>query len=297
MPARFPVVAVALLVFFSASPEVRALIIYGVDNSGNTSDPGAGNAWDSVVEVATPTQAHNASAVYLGNGYFLTAKHVDAIVPKQEVKINGGNFTLDTGFGTEGIQLVEDLPGVAGPVDLKLFRIESRPVLAAIGLNSTTNDLSKSSYMIGWGKGKGTAITDQGWNWGDTSTISKRWGTTETNSTTTDGMLRSEFKTSYGANSASLTLGDSGSGLFQNQGGTWVLAGMSVDVETGDASYYNKGAADPANPDWSGYVRVSTYASAIQTAIPEPGPAGLVLLGLAVAFACAGRKKPRAFPL
>lgn len=297
MPVRFPVIAVALLALFSASPVVRALIIYGVDNSGNTSDPGPGNAWASVVEAAKPTQEHNASAVYLGNGYFLTAKHVDAIEAGQQVKINGGNFTLDTGFGTDGIQLVESLPGVTGPVDLKLFRVIDPPILASIGLNSTTDDLSKSSYMIGWGLGKGTSIPDQGWNWGGTLTISKRWGTTETNSTTTDGMLRSDFNTAYGTNSASLTLGDSGSGLFQNQGGTWVLAGMSVDVETANASYYNKGAADPADPDWSGYVRVSTYASAIQNAIPEPSPAGLVLLGLAVAFARARRKRSRAHPL
>lgn len=290
MPAPLPAIIAASLVLFAASPTCRALIIYGVDNSGNLSDPGIGNAWDSVAEVAQPTQSHNASAVYLGNGYFLTAKHVDAIVAGQQVKMNGGNFTLDTGFGTEGIQLVESLPGVTGPVDLKLFRVVAPPILASIGLNSTTDDLSKSSYMIGWGRGKGTAITDQGWNWGDTSTINKRWGTTETNSTTTDGMLRSDFKTNYGTDSASLTLGDSGSGLFQNQGGTWVLAGMSVDVETANASYYNKGGADPADPDWSGYVRISTYASAIQTAIPEPGPVSLVLLGLVGAAACAVRK-------
>ncbi len=295
MPARFPVIAAVVLVICVASPLARALIIYGVDNSGNASDPGTGNAWSSVVELAKPTQSHNASAVYLGNGYFLTAKHVDAIVVGQQVKINGGNFTLDTGFGTGGIQLVESLPGVTGPVDLKLFRVIAPPILASVGLNSTTDDLSKSSYMIGWGLGKGIAITDQGWNWGDSLTINKRWGTTETNSTTTDGMLRSDFKTSYGTDSASLTLGDSGSGLFQNQGGSWVLAGMSVEVETMNASYYNKGAADPANPDWSGYVRISTYASAIQNAIPEPGPVGLVLLGLAAAGACARHRKPRAF--
>jgi hypothetical protein len=244
-----------------------------------------------VVEIAKPTQAHNASAVYLGNGYFLTAKHVDAVVIGQQVKINGGNFTLDTGFGTGGIQLVEDLPGVTGTVDLKLFRVLNPPPLSAIALNTTSDDLGKSSYMIGWGRGKGTEIVDQGWNWGDTSTINKRWGITQTDSSTFNGTLRSNFQTSYGTNSASLTLGDSGSGLFQNQGGTWVLAGISVEVETFGASYYNKGNVDPPNPDWSGYERVSSYASAILAAIPEPGPAGLMLLGLALLSARCLRPK------
>lgn len=221
---------------------------------------------------------------------------MDAVVAGQQVKINGGNFTLDTGFGTDGIQLVESLPGVTGSVDLKLFRVIDPPILASIGLNSTTNDLGQSSYMIGWGLGRGTPIADQGWNWGDTSTINKRWGITETNHATTDGMLRSEFKTTYGENSASLTLGDSGSGLFQYQNGTWVLAGMSVDVETMNASYYNKGATDPADPDWSGYVRLSTYATAIQNAIPEPNLFGLLLLALSATMLRKGRKKPRPHP-
>lgn len=283
---------IAVVLFLAVGTTGRAIIVYGADSAGNQTDPGAGNAWGSVVEVAQPTQVHNASAVYLGNGYFLTAKHVDAIVGTdvKQVKVNGTLYTLDSAFGDKGVQLVENLPGVTGSVDMKLFKLVNAPVLPAIRLNTSAGDTGQVSYLVGYGWGKGTEIANQGWNW-DINQIAKRWGGTIINLAATTENLFSYFSSAYGTNAATLTMGDSGSGMFEYQDGAWTLAGLSVDVRTLYASYYNLGETTPANPDWSAYVRISTYADAINNAIPEPSTIGLlVFVGCAVLF---GRRKAR----
>lgn len=272
---------ITLCLLLAVSSTGHAVIIYGVDNAGNQSDPGIGNIWNAVVEVAQPTQAHNASAVYLGNGYFITAKHVDAIVGTdvKQVNVNGVTYTLDAAFGDKGVQLVENLPGVTGSVDMKLFKLSNAPALPAVRLNTSTSDTGQAAYLVGCGWGKGSEIINQGWNW-DVNQTAKRWGQTVTNLSATEANLYTDFSTAYGTNAATLTMGDSGSGLFEFQDGAWSLSGLSVDVRTLYASYYNLGNTDPANPDWSSYVRISTYATAINNVIPEPASILLLALGL-----------------
>jgi len=272
---------ITLCLIQSVATTSRAIIIYGVDNEGNQSDPGIGNIWNAVVEVAQPTQAHNASAVYVGNGYFITAKHVDAIVGTdvKQVKVNGALYTLDSAFGDKGVQLVENLPGVTGSVDMKLFKLLNAPSLPAVRLNTSSSDTGRAAYVVGWGWGKGSEIINQGWNW-DVNQTAKRWGQTVTDLSATDESLYSNFNSTYGTNAATLTMGDSGGGLFEFQDGAWSLSGLSVDVRTMYASYYNLGNTDPANPDWSSYVRISTYATAINNVIPEPTSVLLLFWGV-----------------
>jgi len=267
-----------IVLFLILATTGHAVIIYGVDSSGNQSDPGIGNIWGSVVAVAQPTQQYNASAVYLGNGYFITAKHVDAIVGTL-VKVNGTTYSLDTSFGVNGIQLVENLPGVTGSVDMKLFKISNAPSLPIMHLNTSSSDTGQAAYLVGCGWGKGSEIADQGWNW-DSNQIAKRLGQTVTDTNATAANLFSQFSVDYGANAATLTLGDSGSGLFEYHAGEWTLAGLSVGVSTMYTSYYNLGNTYPATTDTSEYVRISTYAEAINNAIPEPESYQLLIVGL-----------------
>ncbi len=276
------------LAFFSLLGACHGIIIYGRDNSGNQTNPGISGAWDSVVTLAQPAQSYNASGVYVGNGYFLTAGHVDAVQIGQQVKINGTLYSLDTSFDTDGILYVKDIAGVDDEVDLKIFRVLSPPLLSSAILNSNAvNDLSRLSTLVGNGVGKGTEVSFQGWNWGDESvTRAKRWATNYTlnaiDSSVLSGLagysvLGSVFYSGYGADTGSITLGDSGSALFQFLGGQWVLSGVPTFAEVNGSSFYNRGPSDPVNPDFSGYVRISTYSSAILSVVPEPSAMGLCL--------------------
>jgi len=261
------VLPLLLVAAIGASLPARAVIVYGKTNTENSTNPGIGSAWDSVVTLAKPDQAFNASGVYLGGGYFLTANHVDAVAIGQQVKINGNLYSLDTTFDTDGIK---PIPGV----DLKVFKVLAPPVLPSATLNTNGSiDVSRYSVLVGNGVGKGTEVIDQGWNWGDDATRAKRWGTNYTLNAFDSAILSSlygysalgtEFYAGYGADTGSITMGDSGSALFQYIGGTWVLSGVPTSVEYLNSSDYNRGPTSPnPSPDYSVYVRVSGYAAEI----------------------------------
>jgi hypothetical protein len=280
------VLPLLLVAAFATSLPVRAVIVYGKTNAENSTDPGIGSAWDSVVTLAKPDQTFNASGVCLGGGYFLTANHVDAVAIDQQVKINGTLYSLDKTFDSDGIKPITG-------VDLKVFKVENPPVLPSATLNTNgLLDVSRFSVLIGNGVGKGTEVIDQGWNWGDDATRAKRWATNFTLNTAASTTLSSlygysalgtVFNAGYGADTGSVTMGDSGSALFQYIGGTWVLSGVPTSVEFLWSSDYNRGPTSPVpSPDYSVYVRVSGYAAEIQSIIPEPGTAQLATAGAAL---------------
>ena len=131
--------------------------------------------------------------------------------------------------------------------------------------------------------------------WGDASMIAKRWGLNTPRGLVTlaSGSGSGSYAGLYtvlgseagspaglGANEAAATLDDSGSGLFQNLGGTWYLIGLTTGVDTfGSSNFGNDQSANP-NGDWNDFVRVGTYSSAIQAIIPEPSAAALLAGGI-----------------
>ncbi len=122
-----------------------------------------------------------------------------------------------------------------------------------------------------------------GWNWGGDSTRSQRWGTNVTlpgyfTDSNNVSYLATAFNPSLGPNVASATLGDSGSGLFQEISGTWELAGIYTDVDTAGASYYADSPNNLSGMDYSYAVQIEPYSQQIEAAIPEPGT--FVLLGV-----------------
>jgi hypothetical protein len=278
--------AVVTAIFLSA-PQGLAMIVYGRSNSENVTNPGIGPAWDAVVLIAKPSQeSYNASAVYLGGGFFLTANHVDALVPGQKVKINGVGYELDKSYDTDGIK------PIAG-VDLKIFKVVDPPVLPSVSLNTDgSSDLQTFSYLVGGGVGKGTEVPNEGWLWGGVDgTPAKRWGINLTldadDSAYLSGLvgysaLGTVFYSGYGADTGSVTLGDSGSALFQFIEGDWVLSGVPTAVEVNGSSFYNRGITNPPSPDYSIYVRISDYADEIHAAIPEPSPLPFLAIAIAV---------------
>lgn|GEM_PF-2499218 len=270
----------------------HALIIYnnGLDETTHNTTtagmpPGLDAAWDSVAFVSPSPPSFNASAVYLGDGFFLTARHVDALYPGQaKVSINAAEYVLDARFGDGGILNVEDIPGVAAPVDLKIFKVLAPPSLPPVALDREGTRGAFTAYAIGCGRGKGAAVPGQGWAWGLNATRQKRWGlvrVVEQESIEEFGScLVSVFSTAHGADVASATLGDSGSGLFQCVSGAWVLCGVPVTVTTDGYSYYNKGGVAPEAPDMTAHVRVADYADAILSAITDIAAEGVTIPGL-----------------
>ena len=272
------------LAFFLAAallcaPSARALIIYGtgptdVDNTRNTTAPASGAPWANVVQIGT----NNASGVYLGNGYVLTANHVGLV---GSILINGISYTIDGSFTPLQISEAPDY------VDLKLFKIiglPPLPVVQSLPLNFSATDLNVNCTIIGWGLGKGTVITNQGWNWGDNTTRAERWGTNKTLSSATAvtpvagysyiyEALETNFNRSLGADTSEISSGDSGSGLFQQFGGVWKLSGITTTVlqyQAGSLSLYDAYAPFYSNPpvfpqqadqsDAANFVRLSKYA-------------------------------------
>ena len=295
-----------MIFLVAACIPMQALIIYDggiTETSYNTTPEGMpsyedfeGNTlatfWNSVVTICQPGQTYDASAVYLGNGYFLTASHVNSVKVEQEIKINGITYTLSTDFGNGGILEVSDLPEIVGSVDLKIFRVLDAPDLPAVKLNLSSNDLNRESYLIGAGRGKGTATTEQGlgWTWGNDSTRQKRWGVSKTDSQAYDisvgnysgQYILTPFWTGYGNNVAQATLGDSGGGLFQYINGEWVLSGIITNVSRANSAYYY-GEDNSGNPDFTMSVRISNYAEAIMTAIaPIPEPKSWLLFAMGI---------------
>ncbi len=240
----------------SGAWDAQALIIYGtgptdVNNALNTTAPTTGT-FSYVSQFLWPYVANfgNASAVYLGNGYLLTANHV-APVPDSGIVINNVSYNRDLTYNP--LQVVEgaDVP------DMKLVKIVNPPALATLPIHFSTGDTT-SCTLVGWGVGKGAIIAGQGWSWGSDPVRTQRWGTNSAvaASSASTGLPFDGLRTLFNAgstNEAQITIGDSGSGLFSNIGGVWKLTGLATNVSTANAALYNP-------VDSSYFIRLKTYA-------------------------------------
>ena len=256
-----------------SAPAARALILYGtgptdVNNALNTTAPASGAPWDHVFQFGT----NNATGIYLGNGYALTANHVLPV--PAGFFINGLAYDRDTAFAP--LQIIDG----ADVVDMKLVKILPNvttltlPSLSTLPLNfSTTADLNLNCTLIGWGVGKGAIVTNQGWDWGDDSTRAQRWGTNKTISTVDSAVyngysydvLETIFKHPFSGSSnvAEITLGDSGSGLFQQIDTVWKLSGIATVTLQGVPFHASTQAlyAPPSGiADGAAFVRLEKYA-------------------------------------
>ncbi len=274
----------------AASGTSQAIILYGAGNSANTTSAGTTAPFASVAATADVNENLDASAVYIGNGYMITANHVNSF---EKVTFNGTTF-FNYAPGT--VQRI-------GATDMKIFRLTTIPNVTAAAIYSGTNELTTTGTVIGYGVGRGaTAINSELVAYGDQSTMTKRWGlnaprSTQANYTvagsgTYDAIFTSLGATGgLGANEAATVDRDSGSALFQQFSGQWFLTGVTSAVTSKggagtatfnvDSDFANSGL--PIAGDVNVFNRVSSYSSAINAIIiPEPSCLVLTLAALPI---------------
>lgn len=294
--------AAALCILFAGLLPCRAIIFWNLDNSANQSDPGTGAPYGSVGKVVTSDNTSlSGSAIYLGNGYLLTANHVTMGTNSfSHVTFDGTNlFQIDPTFQAGARALGKQ---VAPGVDLAVFRLSLEPLgVPAVNLLSSTNEaFGSTATMVGWGVGRdpSSPLLSTNVAWGAASTSAHRWGLNVPLDALTinyDSYSMEAIRTVAGAEGPTFNpdglgdaegaaaLFDSGSALFQKINDIWYLIGVTTAVQTADFSIYGDDkVAGVGRGDANYYARVSTYEPDIVAVVPEPHT--LPLLALAAAF-------------
>lgn len=289
---------VLTLVFALATQlSAPAIVFWNLGNDANQTDPGTGVPWNSVAKVVnTDNSFLSGSAVYLGNGFLLTANHVTVNSNFSKVTFDNTNFfSIDPNFGSYGTQ-------VAPGVDMKVIKLTLNPAgVNAVTLLSTPVEMVAPATLVGWGKGRDPAVplASTSVTWGSDSTAAKRWGVNVPKiagtspydfiATIAGATGPGFFPSGVGDAEASATLYDSGSGLFQQIGGQWYLIGLTTAVETNGSSTY--GDDDSTGGDLTYYARISSYEQDITALVPEPSSISLLAMAGAAMASIALRRR------
>ncbi len=309
--ALFVLVAVAAGAALPVAP-AQAVIVYG-GAGRNTSPDGSpvGSGWQHQGQwgsfLGTP----------IASNLFITAGHVGGAV--------GQNFTY--GSNSYATTASYDDPNS----DLRIWKVDGSFGSYA-PLYGGTSEAGKALTVFGRGTQRGSEVrvngTLKGWQWGSSDAV-QSWGQNTVDGVVSGGpslgqLLAFDFDAAKrgGANEGTLSVGDSGGGLFVQDGTSWKLAGINYGVEnavsltgaTGSgisAAIFDKGGlytggdgawaynADtrgdkPAlaystrissNLDWINSVLASGATSTLSSSsstIAVPEPSGLIILAAAI---------------
>jgi hypothetical protein len=213
---------VAALLLFGGS--VDGIILYRTgDATANTTAPGgslANSGW----------QYEGIFGDYLGTPiaphFFITAQHIG--MNSDKLVYRGANYTIVKSF---------DDPGT----DLRIFQVVQTFSLFA-PLYTGSDEVGKHLVAIGRGTQRGIEVRAagslRGWAWGQSDKV-QRWGENVVAAIKErppgGEMLYSLFDKAGLPNESHLSNGDSGGGVFLNDGGVWKLGGINYDV---DGAFY-----------------------------------------------------------
>jgi hypothetical protein len=214
-----------LLVSLLVCSPAPAVIIDSPDGSGNTSAPSPDSGWDYVGR-----RGSSLTAVYLGDGWVLTAHHVGS----GTVTLNGTTYNP-----VPGSELRLSNPD-SSLADLLLFAISPYPAWPLLPIASSTPAIGTDVVMIGGGRDRGAATSWDpngpqppgpigGYDWDSTHAL--RWGTNQIEDIPADPVLdtfsiATYFDAGATTHEAMAANGDSGGALFIDNGGTRELAGI-----------------------------------------------------------------------
>jgi hypothetical protein len=219
---------------------------------------------------------NGASAVYLGDGYVLTAGHVGA----HDFILDGHTYDVVSG-STQSI----------GTADLTLYKIDTTSTtghlldLPTLSLQTSAPSVGNSVVMIGYGNSQGeTWATDTLYETNQDTPLSPY---DSTDFYTVDNFSWDGAHTTI-TNNGQLVPGDSGGGdfIYDAATGEWQLAGIN-EVLLINTSGKIAG---------SGMIQLSQYAATIDEDVPEPPAWSILGLGL-VALAAMRRFRVRPAPV
>lgn len=310
--SRFQCAVLALLCL-SAAPCQAVLFYSTADPDHNTTAPTgdfANSGW----------QYEGMYGAYLGTmiapQYFITAQHfgTQGTTFTQSAVFNGGadvTYTIDT--AANGGIGYWDIMGT----DLRIFKIQETFSTYA-PLYTGSLEVGMTMEINGRGGPRSTAVyvggVLHGWEDGLSDGVA-RWGSNTVSgiySSAVGDLLTATFSATGTAEEATLSNGDSGGGVFVNDGGIWKLAGVNYSIDgrfdtnniVGDGSDFDAALFDRGglyqgsdsfgwshildlpldNPSSMYASRISTSANDIMaiTMVPEPGSALLMMLALSL---------------
>jgi hypothetical protein len=207
-----------------------AVIIASGDGQANVTPPPDDFGFSNVGDAAQ-------TAVYLGNGWVLTANHV-ALGP---VTLRGVSYPAVPGSKTRIRKERANLPA-----DLAVFRLQDPvPDLPPLRIRTSSPEIGAEVILMGNGRNRGEAIEvagRPGWRWGDRESL--RWGTNEVEAldvpvevgwgSETTAFAMDFSWTDQTTHEAQVAVGDSGGGAFIKRDGSWELAGLLFAATTYD---------------------------------------------------------------
>jgi len=272
-----------------------AVIIDSGDGTGNTAAPSPDPGWSYVGTRSSFT------AVYLGDGWVLTAGHVGA-----------GDFTLrDASLGevvyphVPGTE-VSIRNGDGSVADLLVFAIAPYPVMPLLPIATTPPPQGTDLILIGNGRNRG-AVTSWdpngppppgpifGYEWASGKSL--RWGTNEVEYYPTAPVLgtwafASYFDEAGSAHEGQATNGDSGGAAFAYDGSDWELAGLIYAI----GIYTNQPANTSLYQQLTYAADLSSYRDEILDVVGLPEPTGGLPAGVMLILALRRRRARSVLP-
>jgi hypothetical protein len=257
------IVVFALVLGLAAS--AAALVVDGPNTQRSELPPQDDPGWAHVGRRA------GTSAIYLGRGWVLTAKHVGV-----------GDVLFD---GTTYPPVVQSTVWLSAPggggrkADLVLFRVDPAPELEPLAVRGRTPPPGAFALLVGYGVGRAQPAEWRGVGGfrGARGGV-KRWGTNMVQATRIDvpgpnGTVTRCFQTDFSRHGtpheAQAAHGDSGGAVFIRGVNQWKLAGVMVSVgglpeQQADAAYYG---------NVTHVADLSVYRPQIQRAMSAGDPA------------------------
>ena len=279
----------AVFLVLSLSAPSTAVLIDSGDGSGNTTAPFPDPGWDNV------GLRGSLGAIYLGNGWVLTANHVAA----GSVEFDGITYAHLPSLVTQ----IQNPDGSGA--DLLVFGLmPPHPPLPSLPLASVSPSTGEATILIGPGRDRGPATTWQptpplppsidGYEWGSGATM--RWGTNEIAPSPMLPIFQTisistEFEEGATPHESQAAVGDSGGALFVENAGIWELAGLLFAI----AGFSNQppNTALYGNATYAGDIAL--YRDAILEITSVPEPRGGLLIGSCLLGVLA-RRFPRRRP-